>query len=305
MDTPAESTSWFDELWPRLIAYSGIGYVVTAYAVSRWLTRCSPADLTPPALCQRVDSLSCQTADGITLHGWCVEPMSPRASVVLFHGMRLNRSALLDRVEFLCDAGYRCVLFDHRAHGQSGGHLTSFGYHERHDVAAVAELVARYWPNQPRAALGNSMGAAALCFAGNVAHLFAAVVLESMYHDLDSAFRHRVGRGMPGWFAHFRRGIRCFTEYRLGMSIHEVSPAEHVVNLAPQPVLLLTGSNDPHAPPHEVRAIADRIPHCSEFHVIDGAGHHGLCEHGGDPYRDLILGFLAKHLFARRQSRAA
>ena len=37
------TTSWFDEIWPRLVVGSGVGYLALAYAVSRWLTRRAPA----------------------------------------------------------------------------------------------------------------------------------------------------------------------------------------------------------------------------------------------------------------------
>src|SRR5439155_8996718 len=134
------------------------------------------------------------------LTGWSVAPPRPRATVALFHGMRGSRGKMLDRVGFLTAAGYRCVAFDHRAHGGSEGRLTSFGYHERLDVIAVMDLIGRHWPHEPCAALGVSMGAAAICYAAPHARPFQAVVLESLYHDLESAFRTRVGRGYPTWF---------------------------------------------------------------------------------------------------------
>jgi pimeloyl-ACP methyl ester carboxylesterase len=211
--------------------------------------------------------------------------------------MRLNRESMLERIAFLSAAGYRCLAFDHRAHGESGGRLTSFGYHERHDVVAVLEVIRRRWPDEPRAALGQSMGAASLCFAGQAMRAFDAIVLESVYHDLNRAFDERVGCGYPEWFKHFRQGICWFTEIRLKTRISEIAPVSHIAQLAPQPVLLLTGSEDPHAPPHEVQALAAQIPHTGRFHAIPGAGHATVCSHGGDAYRGLLLAFLENHLF--------
>ena len=161
-------TTWFDELWPRVTAATGVGYLATAYSVSRWLTRRSPATVDLPTHLASVtlESLECKTCDGLKLKGWHFAPASPRGTIALFHGMRLNRSTLLDRIAFLTAAGYRCLAFDHRAHGESEGRWTSFGYHERHDVEAVANVIRCRWPSEPCAALGISMGAAALCFAG-------------------------------------------------------------------------------------------------------------------------------------------
>jgi uncharacterized protein len=294
-------TSWFDEIWPRVVVGSGIGYLATAYAVSRWLTRRSPARLEPPAHLDHLTfaSMECRTKDNIILRGWSFEPDRPRGTVVLFHGLRGNRLVALPRIEFLTAAGYRCVAFDHRAHGESTGAWTSFGYFERHDVEAVADLVRTRWPAGPCAALGISMGGAALCFAAEKSRVFDAIVLQSVYHDLASTFQHRVGCEYPGWFKHFRKGIVWVTERRFGMRIREISPLAHVAKLAPRPVLLMTGSLDPHTPPHEMQLLADQLPETGRFEVIPDAGHEDVFEVGGLAYQQLILSFLDQHLCRR------
>src|SRR5476649_2491170 len=103
MATTSSKTTWFDELWPRVTAATGIGYLATAYSVSRWLTRRSPAILQAPTHLRSVtiESLECKTCDGINLKGWHIAPALPRGTIALFHGMRLNRSATLHRIAFL------------------------------------------------------------------------------------------------------------------------------------------------------------------------------------------------------------
>jgi alpha-beta hydrolase superfamily lysophospholipase len=300
-------TSWFDEIWPRLVVGSGVGYLALAYGVSRWLTRRARATVAVPTNLPgcTIETLACRTSDGVILKGWLIEPPRPRANVVLFHGMRNNRSYVLDRIEFLTAAGYRCIAFDHRAHGESGGGLISFGYHERHDVAAVAALIRARWPNEPCGALGISMGGAALCFAGEASRAFDAIILESVYHDLDRAFSHRIGSAYPAWFRHFRPGVIWLTERRLGTRLQHVAPIAYVAYLAPRPVLLLTGSKDLLAPPDEVRAFVAQIPETGQFHLIPGAAHGEVYEVAGPVYQDLLLTFLGRHLLRSRQSAAA
>jgi alpha-beta hydrolase superfamily lysophospholipase len=300
-------TSWLDEIWPRLVVASGVGYLGLAFAVSRWLTRRAPAKVPAPTHLPgcAIETLVCRTSDGVMLKGWQIEPATPRGNVVLFHGMRNNRSYVLDRIEFLTAAGYRCIAFDHRAHGESGGSLISFGYHERHDVAAVAALVRARWPNEPCGALGISMGGAAVCFAGQTARAFDAIILESVYHDLERAFSHRIGSAYPAWFRHFRPGVVWLTERRLGTRIQQVAPIAHVAQLAPRPVLLLTGSEDELAPAAEVHAFLTQIPETGSFHLVPGAGHGKVYQIAGQAYRDLLLAFLERHLLQSRRSAAA
>lgn len=304
---PSRIHAWFDEIWPRVVVASGVGYLAFAYGVSRWLTRRAPAAIQAPTHLPhcRIDTLTCETADGVRLSGWLVEPPLPWGSVALFHGMRNNRTYVLDRIEFLTHAGYRCLAFDHRAHGRSGGRAISFGYHERHDVAAVANLIRRRWPTEPSGALGISMGGAAICFAGPAARAFDAIVLESVYHDLERAFSQRIGHAFPGWFRHFRPGVVWLSERRLGTRISQVAPIAHVAHLTPRPVLLLTGSEDLLAPPEDVQAFLAHLPGSAQFQLIPGAVHGKVYETAGPAYRDLLLDFFARHLRQGARSAAA
>jgi pimeloyl-ACP methyl ester carboxylesterase len=99
--------------------------------------------------------------------------------------------------------------------------------------------------------------------------------------------------------------VVTLTEKRLGAAIDQVAPLAYIDSLAPSPILLITGSKDPHAPPHEVEILARRIPEIGCFHVIDGAGHADVCERGGPIYQDLLLSFFDKHLCQKRIARAA
>jgi len=296
---------WFKEVLAGLAAASGIGYVATAYTVSRWLTRTSRSRPypTPERHGLPFENVECVTADGYRLRGWVVEPPAARATVTLFHGLRHNRAQTLDRIAFLAAAGYRCVAFDHRAHGQSEGRRTSFGYNESRDVTAVLETVRQRWPHQPVAALGISMGAAALCFAAGQLPRLDAVLLESLYHDLDSTFRKRIGTRFPSWFRRFRRGVIWVTERRLGLRLEQIAPVNYVDGFAPAPVLLLTGSADGLAPPSDSERLFARCPEPRELAIIPDVDHTNMVEGGGHRYRDTILDFLERNL--RRVRRAA
>ena len=291
-------STWLQEILATMVAASGVGYLATAYTVSRWLTRKSPAALPSPAAGGELswDSIECLTSDGLRLHGWVIEPSCPRATIALFHGMRGHRAKTSARIAFLTAAGYRCVAFDHRAHGQSEGRRTSFGYYEGLDALAVLEYVRERWPDHPRAALGISMGAAALCFAARETCQLAAVILESLYNNVGNAFASRIGSDFPHWFQRFARGIIWITELRLGVGLHEVAPAAYIDKLAPAPVLFVTGSEDSFAPPAAVQNMYQRCSEPRAFQLIPGAGHANVCEVGGPFYRDLVLDFLKHHL---------
>lgn len=294
----ARDNSWLPEILTRLALASGVGYLAAAYTVSRWLTKPSPGrpQHTPTDHGMAWEPLECRTADAFRLIGWVVTPPRPRGTVALFHGMRNNRSQTLERTAFLTAAGYRCVAFDHRAHGESSGKRTSFGYHESRDVVAVVELIRRRWPLEPVAALGISMGAAALCYAAPFTAGLDALVLESLYHDVASAFVRRIGTKYPAWFHRLSSGAIWMTERRLGVRLAQLAPVEHVADLAPAPVLFLTGTEDIHAPPVDAERLVARCRSPHELWLVPAAGHTDMCEAGGQPYRQRVLDFLDRWL---------
>ncbi len=294
--TQEQSGSWLASALMGLVMATGVGYVVAAYLASRWLTRSKKRRPlgTPADVGLAFDSLTCVTEDGLRLAGWVVEPPAPRGTVAFFHGLRCTRDLMLERMAIFARAGYRCVAFDHRAHGESQGRLTSFGYYEGRDVATVLDLIERRWPEQPRVALGISMGAAAICFAAEWARCADAVILESMYHDILSAFTTRISAGFPHWYGWLSRGIIWMTERRLGVRLAELTPADHVGRLAPAPVLLITGTEDSHASPDDARRLYERCRGPRELVLVSGAGHIDLLDVAGPMYAERVLGFLER-----------
>ena len=139
------------------------------------------------------------------------------------------------------------------------------------------------------------MGAAALCYAG-LQPGCSAIVLESLYHDLNSAFHNRIGCGYPPWFKRFVPGVVWMTERRLGRRLATMVPAEFMPGLGKTPILLLTGSADPHASPEDAEKLLARCQGQRELYIVPGACHRDVCEIGGLAYQQRVLDFLARTL---------
>jgi pimeloyl-ACP methyl ester carboxylesterase len=279
----------------RLTLMSGVGYLAAAYASSRVLTRArhKPVRRTPADVGIPFEALEIRTSDGVRLAGWITETAKPRGTVALFHGMRHNREQMLSRVQFLAEAGYRCVTVDHRAHGESSGKRISFGWYEAEDVRAVERWIAASYPGERRFALGVSMGAAALCFAGSSCR-WEGVVLEGVYADVCAAFRRRIGLMYPAWFRQLTPAILWITQRRLKVRSHQMRPVDAVRAWSGARVLGITGELDRLAPVGDGRRVIESLPGGANFLVVPVAGHNDVCEAGASHYRDAVCGFFSR-----------
>ena len=284
---------WLAATAARLTFLSGVGYFAMAYTVSRFLTRARRQRLRrgPEELGLPCEPFTLTTGDGLALSGWLIEPPSPRGTVALFHGMRQNREQMLSRMAFLYEAGYRCVAIDHRAHGESRGKRISFGWYEARDVSAVAKWIAERFPAEPRFALGISMGAAALSFAGPTCG-WTKVILEGIYADLTLAFKRRIGACYPRWFGELYPAVMWITQKRLRIRIDQIRPAESIARFGNTPILGIAGERDALAPPSDVYAVFRHVKSTAQLHVVAGAGHNDMCETGDQLYRQRVLDFL-------------
>ena len=104
------------------------------------------------------------------------------------------------------------------------------------DVAAVLSLVRQRWPEQPHAALGMSMGAAALCIAADESRHCHALILEGLYPDILAAWAKRLPRYRCPSLARITPALIRRCEEVLGARFEDVAPRERIARLAPAPL---------------------------------------------------------------------
>ena len=106
----------------------------------------------------RADDLWVETEPGLFLRGWRVQASGPvRGTIVLLHGHGSCKEAELGLARLFSDHGYQCLLYDARAHGESGGLYCTFGFYERRDFARFVEAAGRL-KGAAKAARGYARG---------------------------------------------------------------------------------------------------------------------------------------------------
>jgi fermentation-respiration switch protein FrsA (DUF1100 family) len=234
----------------------------------------APAGFTPADLGLTYETVTVETADGVTLSGWYLPADQPRYALLYCHG---NAGDIRDWVHaappFL-DAGCSLLSFDYRGYGSSQGQPSEQGlyldgeavWQWLQDRAAAEKL--------PASILGKSLGSAVAI------HVAAQTPPASLI--LDSALtsmREVVAVNAP-WLPQ-----------AMIPKLFESLP--HVSRII-CPTLVIHGRQDSLVPLTQGQLIFDALPGPKQLHIIDQAGHNDISSF--PEYHQRIIQFLAAPL---------
>ena len=164
------------------------------------------------------------------------------------HGSGANGPGTYPRVAFLSRAGYNVFVFDHRAHGQSGGKATTLGPQEVRDLLGAVEYLVTRPDVDARhiGAIGCSMGSGVVIGSAAADQRIRAVVAESVYADMGELWRRFGYVGLRGTPVHWSWGrpMRWATWLWTGESIAAFRPEGQIGRIGPRPVLITHGEHD-------------------------------------------------------------
>ncbi len=237
---------------------------------------------------------SAVTEDGISIFACFYQGVKNASTVLLCHGHGVDMGRMDDMVKFLRVAGYNLLLLDFRAHGKSGGTLTSIGLHEWKDIKATlgaAKEKGFINENTLIAAYGRSMGAATLINGARHLPEIGAFILESSFERLRmiaarDARRHLM---LPDTF--FTDIVFWIIGMVTGIDYSANAPEKEVVGLGDRPVLLIHDEKDYRADINALNALKKGLPHAEVWSVAD-AWH--VCAHERSPveFENRFLNFL-------------
>jgi alpha-beta hydrolase superfamily lysophospholipase len=244
-----------------LVLYAiGLPYVMAVAMVYR--PKAGPAGDPKEQLGFGFEHVPFRATDGTKLDGWWIPARQPtaadlnerpdwgRRTVILCHGLGANKANQLVMAQDLVPGGYNVLAFDFRAHGDSGGQITTFGDLERSDVLGAIRWLKE---NRPKEAarifgVGASMGAAALIAAAgepDEGQSLEAVAVYGTYDDLGalvSTAAHRYFVPPLDWLA-VHAGLPIASAHA-GRPLGHFAPAGEVQKLWPRPILVIHGKAD-------------------------------------------------------------
>ena len=253
-------------------------------------------ELTEETTGAAVERVFFEAADGVSLTGWFVEGEGDGAAVVVSRGLGVNGPASYDGYAFLHRAGYHLFLFDHRAHGQSEGRVSTLGAQEARDViGAVRYLQGRPGVDRTRiGAIGCSMGSAAVIGAAAGEPALRAVVAEAVYADQAEVWE-RFGRvSVRGtdlsWS--WGRPMRWAAQLWMDEPAGGYRPEDLIGLISPRAVLIVHGEHDNGGcTVGDAQRLYAAAGEPKSLWIVPGAGH--CAAHATEPeaYEARILAF--------------
>jgi fermentation-respiration switch protein FrsA (DUF1100 family) len=226
--------------------------------------------------------------------GWFMRGRQGSGAILLLHGVRADRTQMLDRARFLGAAGYSVLLIDLPSHGESSGDRITFGVHEGAGVTAAFAFLRHELPAERLGAIGVSLGAASLVLSHPTPAL-NAVVLESMYPTITEAVQDRLAARLGQIGPAFAPLLLCQLPLRLGITEAQLRPIDTIGALG-APVLIASGTDDQHTTWTETQRIFAAANEPKELWPVAGAAHVDLHAYNSVAYEARILKFLSKHL---------
>src|SRR5262249_53966085 len=135
------------------------------------------------------------STSGSLLRGWWVPGNPGGGAIILMHGVWSSRLSMVKRASTLHAHGFAVLLFDFQAHGESPGRHITYGHLEARDAAAAVDFVRHRATGEEIGAIGVSLGGAATLLGPRPLAL-DALVLESVYPDIDSGLGNRLRIGL-------------------------------------------------------------------------------------------------------------
>lgn len=239
------------------------------------------------------ERVSVTSFDGLTLRGKYFEHKKGAPLEILFHGYQGNSDRDLCGGMQRCFAlGRNALLVDHRASGESDGHVISFGIHESKDCLTWVNFAIDKFGDDVKIMLGGvSLGAATVlttagmdlpknvvCVLGDCGFTSAKEIIQKVMKDM---------RLSPTLMYPFvKLGAKWYGKFNL----EESSPLQSV-SRCKVPVMFFHGDKDDYVPMYMSEKMFDACPSQKRFVVIEGAGHGLAFPANEQKYIDEIRSF--------------
>jgi len=226
------------------------------------------------------------SSDGVPIHGWYFPAENARGSILVLHGNAQNLSTHVNSVLWLVKEGFNLFIIDYRGYGWSGGEPSLAGVHL--DAAAALDKLFDMPETEPGrvVVLGQSIGGSIAVYT--VVHSphkdrIKALVIDSAFSSYRRIAREKMNDIWITWPFQYPFSFFFNDDY---------SAVKFIGNVAPVPLLILHGIDDPVVPTHHGRMLFEAARQPKELWLTATPGH--ISSFADEKVRRALLQYLDK-----------
>lgn len=242
------------------------------------------------------------------LHGTYIKNGKPtKDTVILLHGLGGSRWTVLKYVDMYLDKGFNVLIYDSRAHGQSGGDNVTYGYYEQVDLDKWVNWLYAKNKGGIIGVHGDSMGAAAALLHSSTNESkkrVAFYIADSSYSDLNELFNIRMQKDYNIKFNFVSKTILFYSnivnKLKNNFSFDEVSP-KNVLNKVTTPILFIHGAEDDYVPKEMSEEMYNVKPGVKDLYIAANANHVQAYINNPELYIEKVYKFINLVLIAKNK----
>ena len=232
--------------------------------------------------------------DGAPLVGEFV-PSRIGAVIILIHGLYANREQLLPEARLLTEHGYGVLIYDNRAHGDSGGSTATWGLLESGDAARAVDFVQQRTgvPAGKIGLLGFSIGGTAALRETTTDPRIGALVVEGTASSMGGEIEYMYSRYGPL----SELPARWIAQILGGLDYSQIEPQDMLCGLRARPLLLVFGTDDPEVPIDDAQRTITADCRSGGVLMVNTDTHGGyMSSLDAQQYSDRLVDFFDTHL---------
>lgn len=207
---------------------------------------------------------------GYELYGLYLPVENPKGTVIIVHGITFSLYGSVKYVNLFRSRGWSVLIYDHRAHGRSGGVYKTYGWTEKHDLKTVVD-----WARARGGKIGlhgESYGAATTLLALPLLDEISFVISDCAYSNLNELLAYHLDHDYKLPAFPLLKIASLISFLRAGFFFGQVISLRALENLK-IPILFIHGEKDDFTPTQMAHDLFAAYRGPKRLFIAPGAGH--------------------------------
>ena len=229
--------------------------------------------------------------DNYELHVICCYAKNPSDKyVIISHGHTDNRYGSMKYMQIYLDAGYNCIIYDLRGHGENKKTFCTYSIRESKDLNCLIEdTYQRYGKDIYLGLHGESLGAATSVTVLKYKPRVKFVVADCGFADIENVIKGGMTEMHLPQFLYTPMAVAYRLHY--GYSLKQARPVDSLGDNE-VPICFIHGAKDSFILPDHSRRMYAMTKGYKELHIIPKAEHAGSVLTAPEKYKKIVEDFL-------------